>query len=118
MVSPVRRLVLLGAVLAGLFALHGLGDHGADEPHVMAHLAGSAAPHADAGVTSAQPSAMAGMTGGCLAFLGLLLLGLRRRDGRGEPLAAVPSQPCALGRTGSAVERAPPPFELLSVRRC
>ncbi len=115
--SPSRFLVL-GALIAGLFALHGLGDHQADDPHTFAHLAGSAAKHADAGVPTVEPSPMAGTATGCLAFLGLLLLALRRRTGRALLVLPMPDRPDRPDRSGAAVERAPPPFDLLSVRRC
>ena len=138
--------LLLGLVLAGLFAMHGLGTHGTHSPHGTDPLTGttmsSAAPagvsheshalghgHAMASVgADALAAVVAGAGGGqagglllglCAAVLAAtvgLLLTLIARSGL-TPLRRPEPAPVGL-RTPRGRDPDPPDLARLSVRRC
>lgn len=140
---PVRtrlagRLVLLALALAGLFAMHGLGDHGVGHPNphdasmgcamVAMSLAENPAAPATSGPPEAGPfnalpegdSPAMAMAGVCLAALagalvGLLLLGALRRVGRCRRGAW---RDIATTPLTALQERDPPGLFELSIQRC
>lgn len=114
-------LLVLGTLLAGLFAMHGLADHGSGGSHAMPGMsarAPDATDHTSLGTTVRQRvDATGAMNGTCLAFLALVLLLLADLAGGRHAPSAVSDLRTRLRRTGIRV-RAPPTLELLSVRRC
>jgi Family of unknown function (DUF6153) len=137
-VSAGRLLVLL-ASLAGIFAMHGMSDHGMAGPSEVASTHGTRlsmpmpAAAADMAKAGAGPAAHSdsppqlpigghdmGLAGLCLAVLVAVLMlssALRRRI-RHAVRAGVPPWPA--GIAGAARARAPTPPDLfaLSVQRC
>lgn len=127
------RLILVVAALAGLFAMHGLGDHGTMHHEPTGDLMGSlaATSHAEDAMSasaaldpahddgSAPEGAGTGIVGLCLAVLTGALLGLawlRARSGRLVIERWTPRDTWSL----SAAPRdrdAPSPFRL-SIQRC
>ena len=126
-VSSVRVWVLLVA-LAGLFAMHGLSDHGMAGPSdvagvVTAHAAHESMAVPAAGEAEPEPEPAGGhdmgMGGICLAVLiAALLLGVALW--RSTRAAAASWPPQWLARLGSSAQRAPRPPDLfaLSIQRC
>jgi hypothetical protein len=124
---PVVRALLVAAALTGLFAKHGLGDHGTHDAdmapdHGLMVMAGAAM----AGPATAQPSVAHHLDGDrgtmamglCLAVL-LALVAFAGRPGR----AALRLALHAGRRTGSRCgllyrQRDPPDLALLSICRC
>lgn len=125
--SLVRLLLLAGAV-AGLFAMHGLGDHGtahsgAESAH--ATVAMSAMPadtHSDA-----RPGTMVSVPGGvgsgamtlCMAVLAGVLFALAGLRAWGRLPAKVGARlPAGITFSATARERDPPRLVQLSICRC
>ncbi|GAA4084224.1 DUF6153 family protein [Nocardioides kongjuensis] len=111
-----RRLLVTIAALAGLFAMHGLADHGA----ASAPLPAAALTHHDTAPPDHGGSTGHDMAGLCLALLVMAagvaagLLGVRR------PLVAARNRPARwrLLVARAARFRDPPDLHRLSVQRC
>ena len=129
---PVVRALLVAAALTGLFAMHGLGDHGthhadmAPDHGLMVMAGAEMVGAAMAGPATAQPSVAHHLDGDrgtmamalCLAVL-LAMVAFAGRPGR----AALRLALHAGRRTGSRCgflyrQRDPPDLALLSICRC
>jgi len=129
---PVVRALLVAAALTGLFAMHGLGDHGTHDAdmapdHALMLMAGAEMAGTDmAGTATAQPSVAHHLDGDrgtmamglCLAVL-FALVAFAGRPGR----AALRLALHAVRPTGSRCgflyrQRDPPDLALLSICRC
>ncbi|HET9421356.1 MAG TPA: DUF6153 family protein [Nocardioides sp.] len=132
------RLLLLGGAVAGLFMMHGLGDHGtahhvAGSSHAAVAMSGEQPGHmTPAGTTSgnvphsptrtsvsAPTDAGSGEWGLCMAVLAGVLFALAglREWGR-LPAMVAPRLVSSVRFTATARERDPPRLVQLSICRC
>lgn len=128
------RLLVLLAALAGIFAMHGISDHGtmqhgptgvhqtvADEVHAVVATVSVAldAPAADLSRAADGPDLPHAMTL-CVAILaGAVFLALRRRGPSSYPLTSVLATDAGLLlRSTPAHDPDPPDLHALSIQRC
>lgn len=138
--TSLARLVVLAGALAGLFAMHGLADHGvshADSHQAHAPMAstsptsptshgrgvGHGSVDADATVTApvgTSSGADMGVMGLCLAVLaGALFFLVRRRAFTGVAVRLTRDLGCLAAAIGTTSrERDPPRLAQLSILRC
>lgn len=133
------RLLLLGGALAGLFAMHGLGDHGtahsgAEPAHAMVAMSTGPAGHmsednsaAAATRGDARVGTMVSVPGGvasgamalCMAVLAGVLFALAGPHAWGRRPAIVGTRlPVGITISATARERDPPCLAQLSICRC
>ena len=116
-----RRLLVLAAALAGLFAMHGLSDHGSTGEHGMAlaeqHTVMSEELVSQAIDAPLHPGSGMAAVGGCLAFLALLWMTFAsRRAVRSTSAASLAFMHPSFWPV--VRERGPPDRASLSVYRC
>lgn len=133
--SPAGRLLVLLTVLAGLFAMHGMSDHGTmSHSPAESHGSPSIVTHAEmptveatAGIEDADLSSAATKPGDphaamslCLAILaGAILLALRRTGLSSYPLSAVlTTDPSRALLPARARDPDRPDLHALSIQRC
>lgn len=112
--------LLLLAALSGLFAMHGLADHGEMHGSMSPTMSVTSplTPVSDVVDQPAHaPAGMGDMAGGCLAVLGfaLILLGLA---GGTRWLATRRTPHTRVAHRSPGAPRAPPSLIALCVRRC